>query len=141
MLTAVVDGTYGFGALGQQPVYMPDYAWPSATGPSTVLVSLPPAQLPSNFPATFAGPRFTPSPVPTLSWRKCLSYLRSRHIAYRLGQPPHTPQPRTLTVATIRLACTTNHSQHKNCAASGPIRLPPEPRPSPPPPIHGLPAT
>ena len=91
ILTTVRDGTYGFCALRQQPVYMPDYAGPSTAGPSTVPVSLPSAQLPSPFPASFAGPRFTPSPVPTLSWRKCLLYLQLRRDC--LPTPSVSPPP------------------------------------------------
>jgi len=93
MLTTAVDNTYAFGALGQQSAYMPDYAGPFAPGPSMVPVPLPFAQLPSDFPATFAGPRLTLSPVPTLSGGKCLFYLRSRRNC--LPTPLASPPPST----------------------------------------------
>ena len=93
MLTTVVDGTYGLSALGQQPVYTPDYAGSSTVDPSTIPVPFPSTQLPSHFSATLAGPRLTPSPVPSLSWGKCLFYLQSRRDC--LPTPLAPPPPST----------------------------------------------
>jgi len=85
MLTTVVDGTYGLGALGQQSVCITEYAGPSTPDLSTLPVTLPSTQLPPHFPATFTGPRFTTSPAQTLSWCECLFFPDRDTIAYLHG--------------------------------------------------------
>jgi len=90
MLTITIDSTYVSGTVGQQPIYGPEYAGPSAAGPSTFPVPLP-SQLPSHFPAILAGPRLPPSPVPTLSWSKCLFHPRSRYNCFPI--PVVSPPP------------------------------------------------